>query len=176
MSLAAATSFSNAVVISSRAHRSAGPFRIQFESDWQSSGIMDWHHSLGPRPTKINTLQLRRQRSKGLKHQDDKAQRYTLQRFNCYFFSWTMFVVTARHAVPWDNLPFDSLWETLSETLADALSTRFADALIDMIVDGAVIIVMAIQLRLKRQLRRAVSRRARLPGGCHSGSYALLCG
>ncbi|KAF9503226.1 hypothetical protein BS47DRAFT_1402607 [Hydnum rufescens UP504] len=240
MSLAAATSFSNAVVISSMAHRSTGPFRIQFGSGWQNNGVMDWHQSLGPRPTKINTLQLRRQKTKGLKHQyvvlilsddcilrldrrgdeanlmdavksdgsesidtiedadslpeldktsyclaelhcqgrdvdlsniikicfgihrDGRAQRYTLQRFNCYFFSWTMFVVTARHAVPWDKLPFDSLWETLSETLADALSTRFADALINMIVDGAVIIIMAIQLKLKRQLWRAVSWRARL--------------
>ncbi|KAF9520793.1 hypothetical protein BS47DRAFT_1481162 [Hydnum rufescens UP504] len=240
MSLAAATSFSNAVIKSSRAQRSAGPFRIQFGSDWRNNGIMEWHHSLGPRPTKINLFQLRRERSKALKHQyvvlilsdecilrldrrgdeanpvdavtsegtesidtiadvkllsdldktsdflaefhcqgsdvdllniikicfgihrDDKAGRYTLQRFNCYFFAWTMLVATARHAVPWDMVPFDPPWETLSQTLADALSTKFADAIINMIIDGTVIVVMTIRLKLKPQLSRAMSWRARL--------------
>ncbi|KAF9516862.1 hypothetical protein BS47DRAFT_611028 [Hydnum rufescens UP504] len=91
-----------------------------------------------------------------------EAQRYTLQRFNCYFFSWTILVATARHAVQWEMLPFDSPWETLSRTLADALSMKAADALIDMIVDGGVIIMMTIHLKLKSQLLRAVSSRARL--------------
>ncbi|KAF9506875.1 hypothetical protein BS47DRAFT_368728 [Hydnum rufescens UP504] len=95
-------------------------------------------------------------------HIDDKAGRYTLLRFNCYFFAWTIFVVTARHAVPWDMHPFNSPWERLSRTLADALSTIYADAVINMIVDGAVIVVMLIQHKLKPQLSRAVSRRARL--------------
>ncbi|KAF9502628.1 hypothetical protein BS47DRAFT_1490663 [Hydnum rufescens UP504] len=33
-------------------------------------------------------------------HIDDKAGRYTLQRFNCYLFAWTILVVTARQAMP----------------------------------------------------------------------------
>ncbi|KAF9519303.1 hypothetical protein BS47DRAFT_1274339, partial [Hydnum rufescens UP504] len=161
--------------------------------DWQNNGIMEWHRSNGPRPTKIIMLQLRKERSEPFTHQyivlilsddcilrldrrgdednpmdamksdgsesidtvedvnslseldktsytlaevhcqggdvdlsniikicfgihiDDKARHYTLQRFNCYFFSWTILVATARHAVPWETLPFDSPWETLSE-------------------------------------------------------------
>ncbi|KAF9505422.1 hypothetical protein BS47DRAFT_537583 [Hydnum rufescens UP504] len=69
MSLAAAISFSNAVITSSRAHRSAGPFRIQFGPDWRNNQIMEWHNTLGHRPTKINMFQLRRERSKPLNHQ-----------------------------------------------------------------------------------------------------------
>ncbi|KAF9517127.1 hypothetical protein BS47DRAFT_1483552 [Hydnum rufescens UP504] len=91
-------------------------------------------------------------------HSDPKAGRYTLQRFNCYFFAWTILVATARHAEPWDAFPFDSPWKTLSETLADALSTKFADALVNMMVDGTVITIMAIRYKVKPQL----SRRARL--------------
>ncbi|KAB5594179.1 hypothetical protein CTheo_2395 [Ceratobasidium theobromae] len=34
---------------------------------------------------------------------DPKTQRYTLQRFNCYFFSWTIASVVARHSVSWDT-------------------------------------------------------------------------
>ncbi|KAF9503520.1 hypothetical protein BS47DRAFT_1402317 [Hydnum rufescens UP504] len=214
MSSAAATSSFNAVIGLSRAHRSAGPFRIQFKSDWQSTRIMEWHHSLGSRPTKINTLQLRKEKSEPFTHQyvvlilsddtilrldrrgdeknpmdamksdgiesidtiadvnslsglektshclaelhcqasdldlsniikicfgihkDPKAGRYTLQRFNCYFFAWTILVATARYAEPWDTFPFDSPWRTLSQTLADALSTKFADALINMMVNA----------------------------------------
>ncbi|KAF8600653.1 hypothetical protein BDV93DRAFT_446956, partial [Ceratobasidium sp. AG-I] len=33
---------------------------------------------------------------------DPKTQRYTLQRFNCYFFSWTITSIVARHSVAWD--------------------------------------------------------------------------
>jgi hypothetical protein len=246
MSSAATTSFSNAIITTSRAHRSTGPFRIQFGSDWRDNGIIDWYRSLGPRHTKINTFQLRREKLNALKHQyvvlilsgdsgdsilrldrgvaetnpnpmdavkshgtepidtiedvdslsnldkssyclaelhcqendvdlsdiikicfgihrDDKAGRYTLQRFNCYFFSWTMLVVIARHAKPWDMDPFHSAWETLSQTLADALSTKFADTIIHMLVDGGVAITMGIYLKLKRRLSRVVvSRRARI--------------
>ncbi|KAF9509013.1 hypothetical protein BS47DRAFT_1397279 [Hydnum rufescens UP504] len=92
----------------------------------------------------------------------DRAGRYTLQRFNCYFFSWTILVVTARHAMPWDVLPFDSPWKMLSQTWADKLSTKFAEALINMMVDGSVISIMTMNLKLKPQLRHAVSRRVRL--------------
>ncbi|CAE6425478.1 unnamed protein product [Rhizoctonia solani] len=34
---------------------------------------------------------------------DPKTQRYTLQRFNCYFFSWTITSIIARHSVAWDT-------------------------------------------------------------------------
>ncbi|CAE7158813.1 unnamed protein product [Rhizoctonia solani] len=34
---------------------------------------------------------------------DPKTQRYTLQRFNCYFFSWTITSIVARHSVTWDT-------------------------------------------------------------------------
>ncbi|KAF9518233.1 hypothetical protein BS47DRAFT_1338505 [Hydnum rufescens UP504] len=240
MSSAAATPSFNAVIGLSRAHRSAGPLRIQFTSGWQSTRIMEWHHSLGSRPTKIDTLQLRKEKSEPFTHQyvvlilsddsilrldrrgdennpmdavksdgiesvdtiadvdslsdldvashclaefhcqasdldlshiikicfgihkDPKAGRYTLQRFNCYFFAWTILVATARYAEPWDTFPFDSPWRTLSQTLADALSTKYADALINTIVDGAVMMITAIQFKLKPQLWRAVSWRARL--------------
>ncbi|KAF9509007.1 hypothetical protein BS47DRAFT_1397276 [Hydnum rufescens UP504] len=60
---------------------------------------------------------------------------------NCYFFAWTILVVTARHAAPWDTHPSDLPWKLLSQTLADAVSAQFADAL---------------------SCRVAVSRRARL--------------
>ncbi|KAF9520779.1 hypothetical protein BS47DRAFT_1357183 [Hydnum rufescens UP504] len=224
----------------SRAHRSPGPFHIQFGPDWRNNGIMEWHHSLGPRPTKITILQLRRERSKALKHQyvvlilsddcilrldrrgdeaepvdtmidngtksidtiadvkslthldktsdflaelhcqssnvdlldiikicfgihrDHEAGRYTLQRFNCYFFAWTVLVATARHVVRWDTLPSDSPWETMSQTLANALSTRFADAMINLMIKGTVVALMTTRLKLKSQLSRTMSRRARL--------------
>ncbi|KAF9503482.1 hypothetical protein BS47DRAFT_1402357 [Hydnum rufescens UP504] len=203
MSLAAATSSSsNALIISSRPRRSAGPFRIQFAEDWRNNGIMEWHHSFGRRPTKINVFQLRRERS-AFKHQyvvlilsddyegtesidtiadveslsdldktsdclaklhcqgsgvdllniikicfgihrDNKAGRYMLQRFNCYFFAWTLLIATARHIVRWDMLPPNSSWETMSQTLANALLTKTADAMINPMIKGTVITAITI--------------------------------
>ncbi|KAF9520771.1 hypothetical protein BS47DRAFT_403526 [Hydnum rufescens UP504] len=200
---------------------------------------MEWHHSLGRRPTKINVFQLRREGS-AFKHQyvvlilsdncilrldrrgdeanpvntmkdegtesvdtiadveslsdldktsdclaklhcqgsnvdllniikicfgihrDNKAGRYTLQRFNCYFFAWTLLIATARHIVRWDMLPPDSSWETMSQTLADALLTKTADAMINLMIKGTVITAITTRLKLKSQLSRTMSRRARL--------------
>ncbi|KAF9520781.1 hypothetical protein BS47DRAFT_404198 [Hydnum rufescens UP504] len=95
-------------------------------------------------------------------HRDNRAGRYMLQRFNCYFFAWTMLVATVRHAVRWDILPFDSRWGALPQTLADALSTKFADAMINMIIDGPAIVAVTLRIRLKPQLSRVMSRRVRL--------------
>ncbi|KAF9515203.1 hypothetical protein BS47DRAFT_1391740 [Hydnum rufescens UP504] len=204
MSSAPITSSSNAAINLFRAERSADPLRIQFKSDWKSTRIMEWHHSRGFRPTKINTLQLRKEKSKPFSHQYivlilsgnsilrldrrcdkdsyclaelhchgsnvelshiikicfgvtkiPRARRYTLQRFNCYFFAWTILVATARYVEPWHTLRFDSPWRTLSQTLAGALSTKFADALIDMMVDGIEITILTMLFKLKPQLRRA---------------------
>ncbi|KAF9520773.1 hypothetical protein BS47DRAFT_403795 [Hydnum rufescens UP504] len=240
MSLAAAISFSNAVITSSRAHRSAGPFRIQFGPDWRNNQIMEWHNTLGHRPTKINMFQLRRERSKPLNHQyvvlflsedcilrldrrgdeakpmdaltpegiesidtianvkslseldktsdtlaelhcqgrdidlsnvikicfgihkDDEAGHYTLQRFNCYFFAWTVLVATARHVVRWDMLPSDSPWEMVSQNLAGELSTKSADAMIKLMIRETVKTMITIRGKLKSQLSRVMSHRARL--------------
>jgi hypothetical protein len=95
-------------------------------------------------------------------HRDNEVGRYTPQYFNGYFFAWTIVVVTARHAAPWDTHPSDSPWQMLSQALADTLSTKFADALINMMVHGGVTIIMEIHSKLKRELSRAMSRRARL--------------
>ncbi|KAF9505435.1 hypothetical protein BS47DRAFT_538063 [Hydnum rufescens UP504] len=241
MSLAATSLFSHAAITSSRAraHRSEGPCRIQFGPDWRNNEIMEWHNSSGPRPTKINMFQLRRERS-AFKHQyvvlflshdcilrldrrgdeanpmdtltpegtdsidtiadvtslsdldktseflaelhcqgsnidllniikicfgihtDTRAGRYTLQRFNCYFFAWTVLVAAARHVVRWDMHPSDSPWETISQTLADALSRICTDAMINLLIEGTIISVMTTRLKLKSQLSRGMSNRARL--------------
>jgi hypothetical protein len=40
-------------------------------------------------------------------HQDNKANRYTLQRYNCYFFSWTIIVLLLRFLADWSVIPWD---------------------------------------------------------------------
>jgi len=177
MSLVATTSFSNAIINASRAHRSAGPLAlvlvdaatnegsksIDTIADVKSLSDLDKTsdflaelHCQGSDVDLLNIIKI----CFGI-HRDNKAGRYMLQRFNCYFFAWTMLVATVRHAVQWDILPFDSPWETLSQTLADALS-KFAGAMMNMIIDGIVIVVMTLRIKLKPQLSRVMSRRARL--------------
>ncbi|KAF9520789.1 hypothetical protein BS47DRAFT_1481160 [Hydnum rufescens UP504] len=95
-------------------------------------------------------------------HRDDEAKNYTLRRFNCYFFAWTMLVATARHVVRWDMLPSDSPWETLSQSLAGELSTKSADAMIKLMMRETVKTVITIRGKLKSQLSRVMSRGARL--------------
>jgi hypothetical protein len=44
---------------------------------------------------------------------DDAAERYTLQRYNCYFFSWTIILIAMRHAGSWERR-LDLHWYMLS--------------------------------------------------------------
>ncbi|CAE6480811.1 unnamed protein product [Rhizoctonia solani] len=38
-----------------------------------------------------------------------KAKRYTLQQFNCYFFSWTVILCLARRAADWESIICDNI-------------------------------------------------------------------
>ncbi|KAG8699300.1 hypothetical protein FRC08_005383 [Ceratobasidium sp. 394] len=71
---------------------------------------------------------------------DNNAQNYALLRYNCYFFSWTILAVVARHKIP-DSIPqadqvFDRLEPRLSSltvTLAGELSHIVIQATLDTV-------------------------------------------
>ncbi|KAG9122564.1 hypothetical protein FRC07_001008 [Ceratobasidium sp. 392] len=45
---------------------------------------------------------------------DERAGRYMFTRFNCYFFSWTILITTARHMVDWGIIVREpKLWDEL---------------------------------------------------------------
>jgi hypothetical protein len=48
-------------------------------------------------------------------HRDEAAQKYTLQRFNCYFFAWSITSCLARYAESWQTPSSEMLSRVLSE-------------------------------------------------------------
>ncbi|CAE6427785.1 unnamed protein product [Rhizoctonia solani] len=86
---------------------------------------------------------------------DPKTQRYTLQRFNCYFYSWTITSVLARHSVAW-NAPEQlaakvQLTDTLKKSAVDPIANRASK--LSMKCVSAVFMSM-LQPRLRRVLRK----------------------
>ncbi|KAG9094191.1 hypothetical protein FS749_012954 [Ceratobasidium sp. UAMH 11750] len=56
---------------------------------------------------------------------DERAGRYTLTRFNCYFFSWTILITAARHTVDWSVVSREpKLWDGLVESSVGRLGLR----------------------------------------------------
>ncbi|KAG8750477.1 hypothetical protein FRC12_012867 [Ceratobasidium sp. 428] len=54
--------------------------------------------------------------------QDDQAKQYTLQRYNCYFFSWTIILVLARRTAGWELIPRYYPWDLMIPELCRALT------------------------------------------------------
>ncbi|KAF8594612.1 hypothetical protein BDV93DRAFT_565241 [Ceratobasidium sp. AG-I] len=46
-------------------------------------------------------------------HQGEKTRHYTLQRFNCYFFAWSIITVLTRRVAHWGNTLSEELWGTV---------------------------------------------------------------
>ncbi|KAG8707196.1 hypothetical protein FRC09_001970 [Ceratobasidium sp. 395] len=55
---------------------------------------------------------------------DERAGRYSLMRFNCYFLSWTILITTARRTVDWSNVIREpKLWDELVTSSISYLPT-----------------------------------------------------
>ncbi|KAG8742479.1 hypothetical protein FRC10_001375 [Ceratobasidium sp. 414] len=56
---------------------------------------------------------------------DERAGRYTVTQFNCYFLSWAILITTARRTVDWSAVSREpKLWEELIESSVGQLSSR----------------------------------------------------
>ncbi|KAG8742510.1 hypothetical protein FRC10_001344 [Ceratobasidium sp. 414] len=97
-------------------------------------------------------------------HSDPKTQRYTLQRFNCYFFSWTITSIVARHSVAWD-MPAQfsesgQLTSVLKQKAADPIAKRVAK--LSMACVSAVFIC-TLQPKVRKVLRKHFSPTGFIP-------------
>jgi hypothetical protein len=61
----------------------------------------------------------------------ETARRYSLQRYNCYFFCCTIISILARRCVRWESMFTEDLWESLLEGGLDQLSADSAAFLTD---------------------------------------------
>lgn len=55
-------------------------------------------------------------------HQDPEAKQYTLQRYNCYFLSWSIMTYLARKASQWDQLFTESAWSDAMGVAAENMT------------------------------------------------------
>ncbi|CAE6355150.1 unnamed protein product, partial [Rhizoctonia solani] len=86
---------------------------------------------------------------------DPKSQRYTLQRFNCYFFSWTITSILARHSVTWrtpDQLAAKvQLTATLKRKAVDPIAKQAAKLAMNCV---SAVFISILQPRLRQVLRK----------------------
>ncbi|KAF8595211.1 hypothetical protein BDV93DRAFT_564601 [Ceratobasidium sp. AG-I] len=62
---------------------------------------------------------------------DEKACRYTVQKYNCYFFSWAIISSVARYLVAWEDLPKSSNFlQILGKTESDAIAEAIIKGLV----------------------------------------------
>jgi len=86
---------------------------------------------------------------------DPKTQRYTLQRFNCYFFSWTIASVVARHSVSWDTPAQIAESGLLKSVLKQKATEPIAKKITKMAMKSVSEVFMcSLQPRVRQVLRR----------------------
>ncbi|KAB5594178.1 hypothetical protein CTheo_2394 [Ceratobasidium theobromae] len=93
---------------------------------------------------------------------DPKTQRYTLQRFNCYFFAWTIASIVARHSISWDT-PAEQL--TNSEQLASVLKKKATKPIAANVTKNAMKCISAVFLSMQQSRLRRVLRKHNRPMG-----------
>ncbi|KAF8597923.1 hypothetical protein BDV93DRAFT_512905 [Ceratobasidium sp. AG-I] len=54
---------------------------------------------------------------------EENTSKYTLQRYNCYFFCCTILSILARHAAYWESCIIKEDWDTLVENALNKIST-----------------------------------------------------
>ncbi|CAE6444432.1 unnamed protein product [Rhizoctonia solani] len=86
---------------------------------------------------------------------DPKSQRYTLQRFNCYFFSWTITSILARHSVAWSTpeqlAAKVQLTATLKRRAVDPIAKQAAKLAMRCV---SAVFISILQPRLRQVLRK----------------------
>ncbi|KAG9103422.1 hypothetical protein FRC06_010957 [Ceratobasidium sp. 370] len=86
---------------------------------------------------------------------DPKTQRYTLQRFNCYFFSWTITSIVARHSVAWDTpaqlSESGQLTSVLKQRAAEPIAKKVTKLSMDCV---SAVFICTLQPRVRKVLRK----------------------
>lgn len=54
--------------------------------------------------------------------QNERSKQYTLQRYNCYFFSWTVILLLARRTAKWEVIPGELSWGLMMPNMLSALA------------------------------------------------------
>ncbi|KAF8593097.1 hypothetical protein BDV93DRAFT_424505, partial [Ceratobasidium sp. AG-I] len=69
---------------------------------------------------------------------DEKAQKYALLEFNCYFFSWTITMIVSRHAFPFTTPSPIDIKLRLSQRMdymTDSITGKIVTALLSIVLD-----------------------------------------
>ncbi|KAF8672816.1 hypothetical protein RhiXN_01313 [Rhizoctonia solani] len=86
---------------------------------------------------------------------DPKTQRYTLQRFNCYFFSWTITSIVARHSVSWDTpaqlVESDLLNSALKQKAIEPIAKKITKMAMKSVSE---VFMCSLQPRVRQVLRK----------------------
>lgn len=85
---------------------------------------------------------------------DPKTQRYTLQRFNCYFFSWTITSVVARHSVAWEPAQLSDsgqLTSILKERATEPIAKKVTKLSMDCV---SAVFICTLGPRVRKVLRK----------------------
>ncbi|KAG9122060.1 hypothetical protein FRC07_001716 [Ceratobasidium sp. 392] len=75
---------------------------------------------------------------------DDSAHNYALLQFNCYFFSWTILAIVARHKVPSSIPDADHIFNRLKPRLS-SLTTTLAGELSRTVMQAALDTITAVR-------------------------------
>jgi len=85
------------------------------------------------------------------------ADKYTFLKHNCFFFSWTILMVVARHCLPYAIPPEESL-KMLSKPMAENLVNFVADRAMGMILEFVLQVILIIREKLNDHIVLTKSR------------------
>ncbi|KAJ1300502.1 hypothetical protein OPQ81_005315 [Rhizoctonia solani] len=104
---------------------------------------------------------------------DEETRNYNLATFNCFFFSWTIIMIVARHAIPFTIPPPEKVIELLVPAvteLSSALTKKIVDALLSLVLDT----ITTFRSKTGRSLHKGLSKRELMIWGLPTSTVRFL--
>lgn len=104
---------------------------------------------------------------------DKEACKYNLATYNCYFFSWTIIMIVARHAIPFTMPPSERVIEFLEPAVAKlsfSLTRKIVDALLSLVLDT----ITTFRRDIGRSLNKGLGKRELMVWGLPTSMVRFL--
>ncbi|KAH7335875.1 hypothetical protein B0J17DRAFT_719522 [Rhizoctonia solani] len=104
---------------------------------------------------------------------DEEACKYNLATYNCYFFSWTIIMIVARHAIPFTMPPSQKVVDLLKPAvsqLSSSLTRKIVDALLSLVLDT----ITTFRRDIGRSLNKGLGKRELMVWGLPTSVVRFL--
>ncbi|QRV97972.1 hypothetical protein RhiJN_25991 [Ceratobasidium sp. AG-Ba] len=104
---------------------------------------------------------------------DEKTQKYTFLRHNCFFFSWTILTIVCRHRLPYEVPSHESVMQRFGSNV-DQLASIIVDQAVNLFLDLVIKTVLTFRDEARKSAPAAMGLMGRMAPAIPNGLIEFL--